>query len=87
MPVCPIERKRKLRLVPFRRKENRKKKKKKGIANLDTSIGDRTDLLAVELLPSLPMEFFIERYNIITINKIDEGISDVALVLKKKAKE
>lgn len=38
-------------------------------------------LFTVEFLPFVPVEFFMECTNEATIDKIDEGVANVALVL------
>lgn len=48
---------------------------------LNPGIADPTDLLRVELLPFLVIQFFIERFDELGVHKIEESIAHVALVL------
>jgi len=53
-----------------------------GVLSLNSGVSDRAHLLAVELLPFLVVELVIEVRDLERRQKIDESITDVALILE-----
>ena len=53
---------------------------------MDSSIGDFADFLGVESLPRLSIEVLIKWYDKEWIDKVDKGISNVAVVLQVNGK-
>lgn len=56
------------------------------ILSLDASKGDFADFLAVELFPFFVVETIIEGNNRLWSDKVDESVSNIALVLKVDGK-
>lgn len=48
---------------------------------LDSSIADLTDFLWIELGPFFPMEFLKDLFHISHIDKIDESIANITIIL------
>ena len=56
---------------------------------LDARIGHSTDLAAVKIFPTLTMKLLDKRYDMVRVNKVYEGIANIASILKvdRKVKE
>ena len=51
---------------------------------LNASIADLADFFRVKLLPLFMMEFLVEFADEFGVDKVDEGIAHIALVLNKR---
>lgn len=55
-----------------------------GITTLNPGVFDFADLFRVELLPAFVVELLVESPNESGVDKVDERIADVTVVLKAK---
>lgn len=55
--------------------------------SLDTGIFDNANLLTIEFFPFLAVEFFVEWSDEPSVDEVDEGITDITIVLEEKLKD